>query len=576
MNAIEIVFDWMLSASVRATALAVTILGFQLVFRRWLSAGWRHALWLPMLAVLVLPALPVGPFAWFPTNQESAITTVTTPGGMVENSDGKVAHVIPSDSGATRTNWNILALVWLAGTCGVLLAGVVGYRRTMARVRRTEIKADEHLLESIKAAAREAGLSRAPRVFVSTAVESPAVTGLMRPMLLLPAGFPNGFSAAESRLILLHECSHLMRFDLPLNWLTCLLQAMHWFNPLLWFAFARMRADREAACDAQVLLIDAVDRRAEYGGALLKLQGMTTSQPLSLGFVGIFERAAEMKSRIRMISNHRPASSASHVAGGVLCALLLFLGSTHAEDPQPEPVKTTPQSTPANPGVDQIVNKLRNIVVPVISLEDTTLEEAVDFIRLRSRELDHGEPDPAKKGVNFVIRKPRQGADGKVPMPYGTLTMSLRNVPLEKIIKELAEQSGTRYKVDEFSVTFVPKDEADSSPPAAPSAPKGFAVGSTRVTGKMAEEANKIIIPKAEFSDSTLQEAVDYLNQQAKEIVKGEPPVRLVIDPKVDATVRIKELRLRNVPLAIAATYCAESTRLRLVTGDKEIRFMRW
>lgn len=67
----------------------------------------------------------------------------------------------------------------------------------------------------------------------SSAVDSPAVAGLLRPVLLLPASFPQGFSANEARMILLHELTHLARHDLPLNWLLCVLQALHWFNPLL-------------------------------------------------------------------------------------------------------------------------------------------------------------------------------------------------------------------------------------------------------------------------------------------------------------------------------------------------------
>lgn len=578
MNAIEIVFDWMLAASLRASALAVAILGIQLVLRRWLSAGWRHALWLPMVAVLVLPALPVGPFAWFPTNQVSEIATLAAPGGAHETPGLQEASGTSSDSGTTRTNWNALALVWFAGTCGVLLAGVVGYRRTMDRVGRAAIKADECLLGSVSAAAREAGLSRTPRVIVSTAVESPAVTGLLRPVLLLPAGFPNGFNATESRLILLHECTHLKRFDLPLNWLTCLLQAMHWFNPLLWFAFARMRADREAACDAQVLLIDVVDRRAEYGGALLKLQGMASSRPMSLGFVGIFERASEMKSRIVRISKFHRASPSHHALGGAACMSLILLGATQAEvSPSPDAAgKQKPKVVPANRAAAALEEKLKKIVIPQAAFEGATLEQAVDFIRLRSQQLDAGEANPAKRGVNFVIRKPQAGADGKAPRPYGLITLNLKNVPLDKLIRECALQSGTRSKVDEYAINFVPADEPEIRPAVAPPAPKGIAVGSTSITGKVADVANKIIIPKADLGDLTLQEAVDYLNQQAKEIVKGEPPVLLVIDPKVDASVRTKELRLKNVPLGFAASYCAVQTRLRLVAGDKEIRFMKW
>jgi len=55
-------------------------------------------------------------------------------------------------------------------------------------------------------------------------------------------------------------------------------------------------------------------------------------------------------------------------------------------------------------------------VIPRIDFEDTTVEEAIDFLRMRSSELDTLELDPARKGVNFVVRRPRAapigGADG--------------------------------------------------------------------------------------------------------------------------------------------------------------------
>ena len=58
-------------------------------------------------------------------------------------------------------------------------------------------------------------------------------------------------------------------------------------------------------------------------------------------------------------------------------------------------------------GASYLMQKLRSIIVPVVDFEDTTVEEATDFLRGRSMELDTLELDPARKGVNFVIRQPR-------------------------------------------------------------------------------------------------------------------------------------------------------------------------
>jgi general secretion pathway protein D len=131
-------------------------------------------------------------------------------------------------------------------------------------------------------------------------------------------------------------------------------------------------------------------------------------------------------------------------------------------------------------GVAYITEKLKTIVIPRIDFEDTTVEEAIDFLRLRAAELDTTELDPAKKGVNFVIRRPRNtpaaggaGADAGVLPGAGDalpLTASdpgalrikelrIRNVPLAVALKYIGEQTKLRYKVDDFAVTLVPQTE---------------------------------------------------------------------------------------------------------------------
>jgi beta-lactamase regulating signal transducer with metallopeptidase domain len=477
MNSIETVFEWLLAATLRASVLAVAILGIQLVLRRWLPAGWRHALWLPMLAVLVLPVLPEAPFGLFPQEAPAPVAATVAIADSFAEAPGSAESVIASEpapappvlsntSPGAAAKLNYLAIAWFAGACGVLAAGVIGYRRNLRRIRLHATAPDRMLQAALVEAASEAGLKRAPRALVSPAVASPAVTGLIRPLLLLPAGFPEGFSAAEARLILLHEFTHLKRLDLPLNWLMCVLQALHWFNPLLWFAFARMRADREAACDARVLSIDATDRRAEYGGALLKLQCVTPSRSLSLGFVGIFERGSEIRSRIREISTHRPGRFAWRAAGGAILTLLLIFGVTKGQqaDPAAGGKETARESDPVlpinEPAREVILKKLNSIIIPRIEFQDTTVEEAIEFLRLRAAELDSLESDPARKGVNFVIRHPRPApAKGVAAPPLLIRELKVRNVSLGRAIQYICELANLRYTVDDTAVILAPRND---------------------------------------------------------------------------------------------------------------------
>lgn len=579
MNLIEVAYEWLLAATLRASVLAVVILGIQYSLRRWLPAAWRHALWLPMLAVLILPVLIEAPIALAPlsvTPTAPEVVSSVANGERIAISGPYVPETSEANTQATAApqvavKFNVFAILWLVGAIGVLAVGLIGYRRNMRIVGINATAPDRVLQASIAEAAREAGLKRAPQTMISPDVASPAVTGFMRPVLLLPAGFPEGFSAAETRLILLHEFTHLKRCDLPLNWLMCVLQAMHWFNPLLWFAFARMRADRELACDARVLSIDATDRRAEYGGALLKLQCAAPGRALSLGFVGIFERGSEIKSRIREISAHRQDRIACRVAGGAIVSLLMVFGVTKGQQTSPpaEETKTVKEVVPAAPAADAgmtaIIEKLNSIIIPRLDFEDTTIEEAINFLRMRAMELDVKELDPMKKGLNFVIRKPHPAPAG-VAADLKIRELRLKNVPLGMALKYICDQTNLRYTVDDTAVVLSSPDEVDA---------KAAAPAVDAKAAAIQHKLKSIIIPKVDFEDTPIEEAINFLRTRATELDVQE------LDPKKkglnfvirsqrggDAPILINGLSLRNVSLGTVLKYICEQTNLSYTVDE--------
>ena len=114
-------------------------------------------------------------------------------------------------------------------------------------------------------------------------------------------------------------------------------------------------------------------------------------------------------------------------------------------------------------------DKLKNIVIPEIDFENTTVDEAIDFLRHRARELDSTELDPSRKGLNFVVRKPRilggivdEELDAESdfnavdPGSVRIKSLKLKNVPLDVALQKIAEQAGMRYRTDEYAVTLLP------------------------------------------------------------------------------------------------------------------------
>lgn len=107
----------------------------------------------------------------------------------------------------------------------------------------------------------------------------PMLVGLLRPRIVLPAGFDRHYSAQEQAAVLAHERMHRRRGDLWWNLLGAALRCVFWFHPLGLATQRCYLADQELACDSAVMRSGLHAPKA-YANALLKTQ---TSISLPLG-----------------------------------------------------------------------------------------------------------------------------------------------------------------------------------------------------------------------------------------------------------------------------------------------------
>ena len=103
-------------------------------------------------------------------------------------------------------------------------------------------------------------------------------------------------------------------------------------------------------------------------------------------------------------------------------------------------------------GVDSsqvILDKLRTLVIPAVVLEQATIEEAVEFLRLKSKELDTTTTDPERKGVNFILQLPANGTVPKIN------SLNLKNVPLGVAVDAVARMAGLRSRIEPYAVVVT-------------------------------------------------------------------------------------------------------------------------
>jgi len=452
MHTLTHLFDWLLAASLRASLLTLATLLIQAAWHRHLGARMRYALWLPVLIVLLMPVLPQSQWSI-----QQVFQTSPPPAQIIHSHIAPAMEPKPVVFEAVAPmpepiNWQrVLLLTWVGVSAGMLIFGSLSLLLTLRRFKQARHPVSAELLTTLAQIAREIHLRCVPQVLIASSVSSPAVTGLLRPTLLLPAQFDREFTPAEARLVLKHELMHLKRGDLPLNALMSVLMALHWFNPLLWIAFFKIRADREAACDAQVLHDAPNDHRIAYGHALLKVETAFCPRGLSLGFVGIFQRGATLRSRIHSIANHCAPHPVMKALVTMTTVLMTFFGITQAQQPAPEKKPTT----------KSIQTKLDKIIIPHMQFQSATVAECIEYLRVKAHDLDTSEP--SSRGINLQYQPGN-------PPSNAAISLDLKEIPLGEALRYVVELANLKMLVQPYAVLIgSPNDPEFAKPAAAPS-----------------------------------------------------------------------------------------------------------
>ena len=253
-------------------------------------------------------------------------TSLADAASPVSDQEGDWGQAVPSP----RADWSAgLAVMWLLGTvamlarAGVQVAGAGRVRRECHPLPEGPVHV---LLGQIQ---KSLGMARRIRVLVTNQLTSPAVVGVLVPVLILPVSLITTLSGEQLRFILLHELAHIQRADYLVNVLQLLVEALLFFNPAVWWISRQIRLEREACCDAMASELSGAP--VEYARTLLHVaECYARPGPVAAMAFGDQRTPSRLAERIhRLLSpNHRPrlrltwgAMLGALVAGGGLLVL---------------------------------------------------------------------------------------------------------------------------------------------------------------------------------------------------------------------------------------------------------------
>ena len=194
-------------------------------------------------------------------------------------------------------------------------------------------------------------------------------------------------------------------------------------------------------------------------------------------------------------------------------------------------------------GSQAINNKLDTIIIPRIDFTDSSIKEALDFIKKRAADLDEDNSD--NKGINIVLKLPLDSPDAAYP-----ITLSLSDVPLREALRYVTEAANLKIKIETHAVVVVPASEntdvlitkeykvppgfIQSTPGSAPPPVSGVAEGSQSVIAVRSMAKDYLQTQGVEFPPGA---SANYISLTSRLIVKNTLPNLELIDALVETSV---------------------------------------
>lgn len=483
MQVLLSVFNWVLISSVLAIVPACIILFVKAALKNRLGARWHYYIWLLLVVRLLLPYSPQSPFSIYNVaNQALEILPVYQEAHILSGEKDFTAESAEKEAGAPSGSENgqiaakknpgnpvwadfsgpssasglpKLAMVWLAGVLIFSLYTAFINIALSLKIRKSGQLADgpvEGLLDECKVLM---DINKSIPIRISTSVNTPALIGIFRPQILLPAQIVGELEADELKYVFLHELAHYRRKDILFAWLTVFIRALHWFNPLIWYCFYRMDQDRETACDALVLSRVKPEERLKYGHTIIHLLKMLPSlQKSAPGVIGILPGKARLKRRLAMISLFKKESVPWTVAIVILILSVGFICLTSAKDGKGKYAGTEAKYTQLSQELIALQNTLQkqNEENKALVNLTTNLKE-----QLKNYEMLTGKADIKGKGIIVTLSDNTDGIkNNNDDMPWIVHEGDIRN-----LVNELSSAGAEAISVNDERLVATSEIKAD-------------------------------------------------------------------------------------------------------------------
>ncbi|WP_020061320.1 M56 family metallopeptidase [Bacillus sp. 123MFChir2] len=340
------VFNWILESSLMASILVGIILFIKLVLKNKLTPRWQYIVWIIVIFRLLLPSAPESSYSiyniFLPNREIPPTVNVSTVNYEKTNVSGKAVTIERGKGSFTQSKshhknyssvYKIVLYVWLFGVVCFGIFMIVLNKRVYMYIKKQPLITEKRIINLLEHCKRTMSIKRNIPIVVSGNISSPTVLGFIKPRILLSENHMRMLDDDQLRFIFYHELAHVKRKDVGMNCLMNSLLILHWFNPILWYAYYRMREDQEIACDALALTYIDFKQRINYGYTIINLLEDYSDRYQIPSLANLTRNKLALKRRIVMIKQFQKKSYRWSLLGLTAVISISAISLVNAEEP---------------------------------------------------------------------------------------------------------------------------------------------------------------------------------------------------------------------------------------------------
>ena len=393
------IFSILIEHIVQFAVLLAGVLLIKWIFKKQLSAAMQYLLWGVVILKLLIPlGLPsnLSPLNLF--NQEEMPAAEQT-AQIEQASDDLSSDIFPADnlykpSGASEIHtqpaenmvggsniskagfdWTtFILIVWAEGVLIVSVWFALGASRLRKLALNKRKMPEKWMLELFENCVKEMGIRGRIELTLQEYILVPAISGVFKPVLFLPVGVTTGHDKERLRHIFLHELSHYKRGDIIVTYLLNILNALYWFNPLVWMAIKLINKDMETACDTMALRYLGVEKRHSYIETIIVFAGKDGIRRLNPALC-MNSAGSGLKKRIKGMFLKKKTKLTIKIPVTALAILMAVMCCTTAC--QSKPATNFANNVNKIIQISSAANSRADSITPTVSKEDTQMKSGL-------------------------------------------------------------------------------------------------------------------------------------------------------------------------------------------------------